>query len=29
MNSKTAENAIHAKNLKFTEELKKLADTNP
>ena len=26
---KTAENAIHAKNLKFTEELKKLADTNP
>jgi hypothetical protein len=26
---KSAENAIHAKNLKFTEELKKLADTNP
>jgi len=26
---KTAENAIHAKNLKFTEELKRLADENP
>ena len=26
---KSAENAIHAKNLKLTEELKKLADTNP
>ena len=26
---KQAENAIHAKNLKFTEELKRLADTNP
>ena len=26
---KTAENAIHAKNLKLTEELKNLADTNP
>ena len=26
---KSAENAIHAKNLKFTEELKSLADTNP
>ena len=26
---KQAENAIHAKNLKFTEELKRLADENP
>ena len=26
---KSAENAIHAKNLKFTEELKRLADENP
>ena len=26
---KTAENAIHAKNLKFMEELKRLADENP
>ena len=26
---KTAENALHAKNLKFTEELKRLADENP
>jgi len=26
---KSAENAIHAKNLKLTEELKKLADENP
>ena len=26
---KTAENAIHAKNLKLTEELKRLADENP
>ena len=26
---KSAENAIHAKNLKFTEELKRLSNTNP
>ncbi len=26
---KSAENAIHARNLKFTEELKRLADENP